>query len=183
MDKITSFLNEHENELWEKCFPYCYRAGQTEGTYAIRSMENLLLGVELGEGLTRLRRRAELRVDLALAALWPEIQASFPINCFPHRLAACTDVLRELDFGNKGPDETRELAKELASALDDLEATLEILAAKVPKGKGPAEATPKELEPKLSPDLPFYPIVEEQPLPLVSEPDQKIKPNENEHEK
>ena len=57
-------------------------------------------------------------MDLARACLWPHVKELFDVDFFPHRLAAATDLLRAVDFGENADEKVVALAAELTSALD-----------------------------------------------------------------
>lgn len=114
-------VNLDENKLWQICFPNLYaRVGQ-ESSYIITGQEELIKQLQANGGGATALERAFSRLDLAIACLWPYVEALFCADFFPHRLAAATDLLRAVDFGEVDDPRTGALARELAAALDDLE--------------------------------------------------------------
>lgn len=112
-----------ENRLWQICFPYTFAACNNEGVYIVCSPEEMLKRIELMNNIRTAVDKATARLDMAICYLWPYVADLFVVDFFPHRLAAATDLLRAVDFG-EGKDLTvAALARELAGALDNLEKT------------------------------------------------------------
>ena len=115
-------MNIDENKLWEYCFPYAYKQSCSQGVYVVSNTENLLEQVVHAEDNDE--EQAVLRLDMAIACIWPHVEELFCVDFFPHRLAAATDLLRAVDFGEGKDKQLNALGEELASALDNLEVVL-----------------------------------------------------------
>jgi len=124
MGKLEEFLDKNENKLWQTAFPNCWMLGQQEGVYEAPDLRELLSALQNGMTLTGEENRALIRLDLAIACLWQHVHEEFPINLFPHRLAAATDLLRAVNFGEGQSEEITKIAAELMQALDQLEQVL-----------------------------------------------------------
>lgn len=116
-----------EDAIWLASFPQTYRLGQKQGSYTIPDKDMMVRALQSGLMLVGERNNAILRLDMAIACLWPQVRHLFLSNTFPHRLAAATSVLRHMNFGEGQPEETRNLAVELSQALDALEQILQKL--------------------------------------------------------
>ena len=116
--------NIDENKLWRMCFPYCFAEAQREGVYVVISPEAAERKLKDSGGGRSPLERAVSRLDMAIAYLWPHVSDLFLVDFFPHRLAAATDILRAVDFGEGQEPTVGLLAKELAESLDALEQTL-----------------------------------------------------------
>ena len=93
--------NVDENKLWKVCFPHFLPRSQARGVYVIAS-EEVTRGRYRDLPLDRLPlERAVLRLELACCALWPAVSDLFLCDFFPHLLAAATDILRAVDFGDE----------------------------------------------------------------------------------
>ena len=125
MEELVSPISSiDENKLWKICFPNLYRMVQDEGTYIIRSEEELDTCLRLvGPGRSRVDR-AISRLDVAITYMWPYVSDLFIVDFFPHRLAAATEIWRAADFGRGKELRVAALAKELSLALDSLERIL-----------------------------------------------------------
>ena len=112
-----------EQSLWSACFPGLFRYYQKNGLYTMRTAEEVtqelpdLLGDPTAEALARL--------ELACITLWPQVEHLFVCDLFPHLLAAATDVLRAVDFGEHAPAAQAALIAELVDALNAAEAAVQ----------------------------------------------------------
>lgn len=115
-------MNMDENKLWEYCLPNTYKQCSSQGVYIVSTQDVLLERVMQAEVSDE--EQASLRLDMAIACLWPHVEGLFCVDFFPHRLAAATDLLRAIDFGEGKNKQLNDLAAELAAALDNLEVVL-----------------------------------------------------------
>ena len=113
------------DQILQASFPCVYRICAAQGAYTIPDREMMVRALQSGFCLTGARYNGILRVDMAVASLWPYAAAQFPSDHFPHRLAAAVQLLQALHFGENQPPPVAELAQELSAALDDLEHLLE----------------------------------------------------------
>jgi|GEM_PF-5493857 len=119
--------NITEDAIWQASFPQLYALGQRQGAYAIPDKEMMVRALQSGFMLIGERNNAILRLDMAIACLWPRVRHLFKADLFPHRLAAATDMLRVLNFGEDRTGEVQKLVSVLSQALDDLERLLQRL--------------------------------------------------------
>ena len=135
--------NIDENKLWRLCFPHFLPRSQARGVYVISSEEVARQRYQ-GDPLANLPlEKASLRLELACAALWPYVQDLFLCDFFPHLLAAATDILRAVDFGEGAEEDKAPLIKELTDALNECELICERLDRAAP----PKEADPDKVTP------------------------------------
>lgn len=120
--------NLTEDAIWQASFPYFFAFARQQGAYDIPDRDMMLRALQSGFALTGARSNAVLRLDMAIASLWPHIVNKFASPHFQHRLAAATDILRAVDFGDDQPAVIAELARELTDALEALEQVLARLA-------------------------------------------------------
>ena len=115
-----------ENLLWRISFPYMYDHCSSSGIYIITAPEEMMQNI-VSAAVTDPVQIAMNRLDMAMGYLWPYVSHLFLVDFFPHRLAAATDILRAVDFGQS--DEIKEvhvmaLIGELVDALNNAEAVL-----------------------------------------------------------
>lgn len=113
-----------KDAMWQGSFPHLYALCRKQSSYTIPNRERLTRSLQSGLMLVGERSNAVLRLDMAIACLWPQISYLFVSDTFPHRLAAATDILRAVSFGEGQAEQVRELANELVAALDALERLL-----------------------------------------------------------
>jgi hypothetical protein len=111
--------NIDENVLWQYCFPCFYGQCCRQGAYIIKSTEELIN--RLGEVEDNAEAQALARLDMAMACLWPYVKDLFCVDFFPHQLAAATDLLRAIQFGEQENAAISALGAELSEALDNVE--------------------------------------------------------------
>jgi len=117
--------NLTEDAIWQASFPHLYALGQRQGSYTIPDKELMIKALQSGFMLIGEKNNAILRLDMVIACLWPQVCHLFAGDVFPHRLAAATDILRMLNFGEGKPEEVQKLVSELSHALDGLEQLLQ----------------------------------------------------------
>jgi len=120
-----------EDQVWKLCFPNIYRKCRYEGVYVIKSEEELALAAKEHSASRTDVDRCLSRLDAAITYLWPAVSDLFAVDFFPHRLAAATDLLRAVDFGEEQSPRVQLLAKELSDAVTALEKTLKAAAPNV----------------------------------------------------
>ena len=120
--------NIKDDAIWQASFPHLYALGQKQGCYTIPDKEMMVRALQSGFMLIGEKNNAILRLDMAIACLWPQVRHLFGGDVFPHRLAAATDILRVLNFGEEQPEAVQKLVSELSHSLDDLEHLLQRLA-------------------------------------------------------
>ena len=113
--------NLDEQQLWNICFPHFAPYAQKRGAYMIRNQKSVLRELQAGLGLENACNEAVVRLELACGSLWPEVSELFLCDFFPHVLAAATDILRAVDFGENAPPEQAALIQELVDALNNCE--------------------------------------------------------------
>lgn len=115
------------DEAWRSRFPYLYRFCLGQGYYRIPDRDFLLRGIEGGLALTGARNNGVLRVDLAIAHLWPLVEDLFCFSVFASRLDAAGAVLEAVAFCGDLQDGTAEaVGRELVQAMEDLERLLRL---------------------------------------------------------
>lgn len=113
--------NIDENKLWRLCFPHFLPRAEAAGVFVMASAEVARKRYQ-DQPLSDLPlEKAELRLELACAALWDSVKDLFLCDFFPHLLAAATDILRAVDFGDEASGEQSARIKELVDALNECE--------------------------------------------------------------
>ena len=132
--------NMTEDAICQASIPHIYALGQQQGSYTVPDKEMMVRALQSGFMLIGERNNSILRLDMAIACLWPQVRHLFASDTFAHRLAAATHILRVLNFGDGQPEEVRGLAAELSQALDNLEQVLQRL-----NGANRAMETPQKV--------------------------------------
>ncbi|MBQ3287425.1 MAG: hypothetical protein IJH45_05675 [Firmicutes bacterium] len=113
--------NIDENKLWRLCFPHFLPRAEAAGVFVMASAEVARKRYQ-DQPLSDLPlEKAELRLELACAALWDSVKDLFLCDFFPHLLAAATDILRAVDFGDEAEGDRAAQIKELVDALNECE--------------------------------------------------------------
>lgn len=113
--------NIDENKLWRLCFPHFLPRAEAAGVFVVASSEVARKRYQ-DQPLSDLPlEKAQLRLELACAALWDGVKDLFLCDFFPHLLAAATDILRAVDFGDEAAGERAVQIKELVDALNECE--------------------------------------------------------------
>ena len=139
--------NIDENKLWKLCFPHFFIRSVSRGFYVISTEEAARRRYQDGPLSDLPLEKAELRLELACIALWPQVEQLFLCDFFPHLLAAATDILRAVDFGEDAPADQAERVQELVDALNECElicARLDRLAAGQPSSGSSGAAEPPQ---------------------------------------
>ncbi|MBR5428909.1 MAG: hypothetical protein IK116_00110 [Firmicutes bacterium] len=133
--------NIDENKLWRLAFPHFLPRSEAKGFFVLASEEVTRQRYQ-GQPLSDLPlERAQLRLELACAALWPDVKELFLCDFFPHLLAAATDILRAVDFGEGSPAEQAPKVQELVDALNECE----LLCARLDRSAPPQASDPSRV--------------------------------------
>lgn len=112
-------------EAWRSRFPHFFTFCLGQGGYRIPDREWLLRALEGGFALTEKRNSSILRVDLAMAYLWPLVSEGRAASVFPSRLAAAVAILGAADGCKAASEElVQTLSEELIQAMEDAEQAL-----------------------------------------------------------
>ena len=136
---MKEICNLEEQQLWNTCFPHFAPYAQKRGAYIIRPQETILKELQAGMGLEDPCMQAAVRLELACSGLWPQVSDLFLCDFFPHLLAASTDILRAVGFGEEAPPERAALVQELVDALNNCETVLATADSAVAKASEPKE--------------------------------------------
>lgn len=113
--------NIDENKLWRLCFPHFLPRAEAAGVFVMASSEVARRRYQ-DQPLSDLPlEKARLRLELACADLWDSVKELFLCDFFPHLLAAATDILRAVDFGDEAVGDQAAKIKELVDALNECE--------------------------------------------------------------
>lgn len=136
-------INENidENKLWRLCFPHFLPRSEAQGVF-VMAPEEVARERYRGLPLSALPlEKATLRLELACAALWPTVSDLFVCDFFPHLLAAATDLLRAVDFGEEAEPEQAARIQELTDALNECE----LICARLDRSAGARPADPRKV--------------------------------------
>lgn len=142
--------NIDENKLWRLCFPHFLPRSQAAGVYVVSSEEVARRRYQ-DQPLSDLPvEKAQLRLELACAALWPAVADLFLCDFFPHLLAAATDILRAVDFGDQAQGDQAARVQELVDALNECE----LVCARLDRSQPPAPMDIDKIAPLCSRESP-----------------------------
>ena len=139
MRKINS--NIDENKLWRLCFPHFLPRSEAQGVYVIAPEEVTRQRYQEAPFSELPLEKAQLRLELACGALWGAVEQLFVCDFFPHLLAAATDILRAVDFGDEADADLAPRIRELVDALNECE----LICARLDRSAPPREQDEQKL--------------------------------------